>query len=911
MQKLSMDRDWCFRLGDVELPKEQGHTFTYMAAKAGGAIGGASASIDTDGWEMVDLPHDWAVYGEFDPKYGPAKGYKPRGVGWYVKRFRLDEADRNKQILIEFEGISTHSTVYCNGSVVARNFCGYTSFTADITDMAVYGEQINIISVFVDAEQIEGWWYEGAGIYRHVNMYKKEFVHIKHWGTWVNPQKIDDKKWCTHVETTVENSAYAKQDFEVISKIFDADGNMVASGSKYGVADSNDETVIKIDIDMENPKLWDIDEPNLYILKNELYIDGQLKDSAETKFGYRTIEMSCDDGFILNGRRVQLYGTCNHQDHAGVGVAVPDSVNEYRIKLLKEMGSNAYRCAHGNPTPVILDLCDKYGLLVMDENRNFSTAPEGVEQVRSMVLRDRNHPSVVMYSVFNEEPLQGTYTGRKLTKRLKDVIKKLDDTRFVVGAMNTGMTETNGAADVLDITGFNYVTHTFDDFREKFPKQPMIGSENNSAFTTRGVYESDTEKQVINSYDTEAAPWGNTHRDGFKQIDTRKHIMGMFIWTGFDYRGEPTPFEYPSISTQFGIMDTCGFKKDAFYLNKAYFTDEPVLHILPHWNHSNGDIVKVMPYTNCDEVELFLNGKSLGRNKIDKYDMTEWNVEYESGELYAVGYRNGEKVAETSVKTTGKPCRIKLECDRDFVWGECMDTLIVNVSVVDENGLEVPTADNEIHFSCEGAKLIGVGNGDPNSHESDKDSKRRLFNGLCQAIFEQTDGSKAIKVTAESDGLEKCEVVVSVRENDEKIEYVPSVKEKYILTWRTAVDLSEDCPDPNVVIEDHDMNTWGIVRVGTGFDTRFNDSTGFALYKTKADIADDGKDKVICFRDITCDNVQVFVDGEKKFEGMCKWGRKIDIALDKSVSGEVDLAVIIESSEKTTQAGITKGVVII
>lgn len=909
MQKLSMDRDWCFHLGDIELPKEQGHTFSYMAAKAGGAVGGASSSIDTDGWEEVNLPHDWAVYGEFDKIHGPAKGYKPRGKGWYVKRFFLDEEDRDKQILIEFEGVSSHCTVFCNGSVAVRNFCGYTSFTADISDMAVYGDQINIISVFVDADPIEGWWYEGGGIYRHVNMYKKNPIHIKHWGTWVNPKKIGGAKWDTAVETTVENSGYESAEFRVVSKIRNSDGDIVAEGECGGNIGADTDTAVTNNIEIENPALWDVDSPVLYTLVNEIYVNGTLSDSSETSYGYRTIEVSCDDGFILNGRRVQIYGTCNHQDHAGVGVAVPDSVNEYRIKLLKQMGSNAYRCAHGNPTPVILDLCDRLGMLVMDENRNFLTAPEGIDQIRSMVLRDRNHPSVVMYSIFNEEPLQGDPIGKKLAKRLKSEIKKLDSSRFVVGAMNTGMAEEKGATEVLDITGFNYVTHTFDDFRRKYPKQPMIGSENNSAFTTRGVYESDSEKHIINSYDTEAAQWGNTHRDGFKQIDTRKHIMGMFIWTGFDYRGEPTPFEFPSIGTQFGIMDTCGFKKDAFYLNKAFFTDEPVLHILPHWNHKDGDIVKVMPYTNCDEVELFLNGKSLGRNKVDKYDMTEWSVRYESGTLSAVGYINGESAAQTQVRTTGAPKKVKITTDRDYVYADCMDAVIVNACVVDENGLEVPTASNVIHFSCDGGEIIGVGNGDPNSHEKDKSDTRSLFNGYCQAIIRQNDG--ALRISAESDGLDGCETVIEARENPNKPLYVPSVKEKYVLTWRTGVGLTDVRPDPDTLIEDHDMNTWAVVRVGTGADTRFADGVGYALYKTKTDIADDGKDKVLCFKDITGSNVWVYVNGEEKFSGSCKWGKKLNIKLSADVVGEIELAVIIQSNDVSDGAGITKGVVII
>ncbi len=902
--KLSMDKGWLFHLGDVPEPEVKGHTYSYMAAKAGGAVGGASPSCSFEGWEPVDLPHDWAVYGEFHPNEGPAHGYKPRGEAWYVKRFRLDEADHDKQILVEFEGISSHAAVYCNGSVVARSFCGYTSFTADITDMAVFGDKVNTLSVYVDANVIEGWWYEGAGIYRHVNMYKKNKLHIKHWGVFVKPVKKTADVWDTNVEITVENSSYQDREFTIRASLKNAKGTEIGHKEEIGIVRGGSDAVINTSILTYSPELWDVDSPNMYTMDCEVFLDGESVDSKSTLFGYRTIEISADNGFILNGRRVQLYGTCNHQDHAGVGVAVPDSINEYRIQLLKEMGTNAFRCSHGNPNPEILDLCDKYGMLVMDENRNFNSSPEGVEQVRSMVLRDRNHPSVVMYSVFNEEPHQGTATGRRIAERLACEIRRLDDTRFLLGAMNTGLLEDVGCADLLDITGFNYITHMYDPFREKYPNQPMIGSENDSAFQTRGEYTTIREKQIIDSYDSEAAAWGNTYRDGFKQVDIRKHIMGMFIWTGFDYRGEPTPFEWPSIGTQFGIMDTCGFKKDAFYLNKAFFTDEPMMHLLPHWNWEKGQKIKMMVHTNCDEAELFLNDTSLGRHTVDKYDMTEWEVEFESGTIRADGYRNGELVCSDSRTTSGAPAKIMLTASTDAITDDTYGAAAINVCVVDANGVPVPTADNLIRFITKEGHIIGVGNGDPNSHEKDKASERKLFNGLCQAIVSAEENAELVTVIAESDGLESAQIEIKVIKTDKT--YIPSVKETFLGKWRSNVALFDEMPAADTIIEDSDMNTWGIMSPGD--ESKF-DGTGYALYRTTAEFGEGAK--TVTFAEVTGTHAWIYVNGELKYERNCKWGERMEIHLDGSITGTAEITVIIHRQFADQKTGLTKSVSVV
>lgn len=901
MEKFSLDRDWKFHNGDIPA-QVRTHTDCYMAAKAGGAIGAASPDFDKSGWETVNLPHDWAVYNKFEEKWGPANGYKARGKGWYSKRFRLEESDRGKQILIEFGGVASHCVVYLNGSVIGRNFCGYNSFTVDATDMALYGDTINDLTVFVDATVVEGWWYEGAGIYRHVNLYKKNKLHIAHWGVFVHPEKKSADVWDALCDTTVENSSYEPKEFMLRTYIKDAQNNTVGKDEHSFSVPAGDSVTILQSVLTYSPLLWDINSPNLYTMVSELYEDGQLSDSQENVFGFRTIAINKDDGFSLNGRRVPLYGTCNHQDHAGVGVAVPDSVNEYRIKLLKEMGTNAYRCAHGNPSSEILEYCDKYGILVMDENRNFNTSADGIKQVRDMVMRDRNHPCVVMYSLFNEEPLQGTPTGRKLAARLQCEVKKLDDTRFLLGAMNTGVTTDGGACDILDMTGFNYITHTYDAFREKYPDMPMIGSENDSAFQTRGVYKTDHAKHIIDCYDSEAAAWGNTYRDGFKQVDTRGHILGLFIWTGFDYRGEPTPFEWPSIGTQFGIMDTCGFKKDAFYLNKAFFTDEPMIHILPHWNFKEDEEIRVMAHTNCDEAELFLNGKSLGKKSVDRYDMADWFVPFEKGALKMIGYKDGDAVCSDNVSSTDTAKAIAVEPHIS----ERKDAVIFNISAKDKNGFSVPTANNMIEFEAEGGTIIGVGNGDPNSHEADKAQKRSLFNGLAQVIVEPH--AKTITLTATSDGLDKAVCTVEISEDSKKIVFIPSVSERYISTWRQTVELSDTCPDPNVKIDDSDMNTWGIVNVGGGTDDKFDDTVGYGLYKASVNIYQ--RDSLITFREIKGDDVKIFVNGEEKFSGDCRIGEQIDIDVS-AIDGKADVAVILYTGANEHKAGIIKPVVII
>lgn len=902
MVKYSMDKDWRFYNGDIARPFLNSHTQTYLAAKAGGKPGAANPNFDKNSWEKVDLPHDFAVKNPFDEKYGPANGYKKRGKAWYSKRFLLDESDYDKQILIEFEGITGESVIYLNGSVIGRNYSGYNTFVVDATDMALYGNNINELVVYVDAELVEGWWYEGAGIYRHVNLYKKNLLHFEHDGVFLEPVKIDASTWNIFSHMTVENNSTDDRHFEIEILLYSKDEYVVGKyNGEFDIYAGASKT-FEGSFLTYSPNLWDIDDPYLYKAVCVIKENGSVIDDTSFNIGFRTIQIDSNNGFILNGRRVQLYGTCNHQDHAGIGVAVPDSVNEYRIKLLKEMGSNAYRSAHGNCSKAILDACDKYGMLMMDENRQFNSAEsDGLKQIRDMVKRDRNHPCVVMYSLFNEEPLQGTYSGRKLAIRMKNEVEKYDATRFTLGAMNNAILYDNCANDVFDIVGINYQTSAYDAFREKFPNLPAVGSENCSAFMTRGCYRTDHDKHIIDNYDSIAAPWGNTYRDGWKMVKERPYIMGYFIWTGFDYRGEPTPYAYPSIGTQFGIMDTCGFPKSAYYLNKSYWTDNELVHIAGHWNYKDGDMVDIHIFSNAKEVELIVNGKSAAIKTVDDENSAVFEgIPYERGYI-TVKSTNSD--ASDTVYTCGRLSSIELTSGMDTAYVN--DGICINAKALDENGHFVYNANDLVIFEVEGGKILGVGNGDPNSHEDDVASSRHLYMGLCQAVLSPEPNVSEMKITALTEGGIRSEIVVPVSRHENEYEYIPSVQEKYLTKWRQMLELVSEYPDYSADIADSDMNTWVVAAVGDGYDNAHANAVGYMMYKTDTE-ANAGQ-KLI-FRELFGDMVDIYINNERVFSEACDHGKQFIYEIEND--GRLKIDVIIESKHTANVGGISKHVVI-
>ncbi len=858
----NMDYEWKFHLGDVEQKKINAHNESYESCKSGNVRGAGGKVFDDNSWRVVDLPHDYLAESGFSPDNLHSHGYRTRDNAWYRKTFKLDPEFKGKHLLLCFEGTAVNAEFYFNGSLMERSFSAYTETVFDITDRAHFGDKPNVLSVYIKGLETEGWWYEGAGIYRHVKLYAKDNLHIAHNGIWAKTLLKEGTKnsWKIELETTVENSNYCDGTVTVGAKLFDGDKLVTESLSKPAKCGGDTKTPVMQTLNVSKPTRWDVDNPKLYTLEVTVYNDGVEVDKDKTRIGFRTFYMDKDKGFFLNGKKLVIKGTCNHQDHAGVGVAVPDSVQYYRIKRLKELGTNAYRCSHNLPNKEILDACDELGVIVMDENRRFESRKEVLEYLDIMVRRDRNHPSVIFWSLFNEEPLQNTDEGAMIFRRMRSRVLKLDDTRIITGAIN-GNAE--GAGLEMDACGINYGLKTVLDVREKHPNIKIFGSENNSAVTTRGCYKSDREvAQVLSNYDEETVPWGQTIRETWKFLREHEYFTGIFIWTGFDYRGEPTPFKWPTVSSSFGIMDTCGFPKDSFYYNRACFTDKPMVHLMPHWNWSKGEQVRVVAVTNCEEAELFLNGKSLGRKPADVCDQPEWLVDFEKGRISVKAYRNGKCVAKDEHRTTGKPVAIKI-CPFDTkIKNDGHDTAVLNFCVVDKNGREVPTADNHIKFEVIGDGFVrGVGNGNPNSHELDNVPERDLFAGWCQALVTSKLGAKSIKVIATGEGLAPAELDLDVVEVDAPNVIFSDIS--YDLSGITMSDVTETRPDPLVELREDNMNSF--MAVGFEEDAYQPDFIkGYRIYRATPAL-ENGDHKLVLPR-ICADSVEIYVDGKLCFE---------------------------------------------
>ena len=816
-EKLSLDRGWRFHEGDIAFPVITGHGNSYNNAKAGKAWGAAAPEFDDSQWRVLDLPHDWAVEQPFEQTANLSQGYRPRGFGWYRRGFQLDPADRGKSLELQFDGVSTHCQVWLNGTLVHRNWCGYTGFNIDLTPFANYGDRPNTLAIRVDANAMEGWWYEGAGIYRHSWLIKRNPLSIETDGVFAHPVKRPDGSWELPVEVTLANTGKEAATGEVTATLLDPDGREVGRQTAPATMGNLVSTVVKLNLPVSNPRLWSVDTPTLYTVRTALLRDGQLQDSVETRCGFRTIRFDADQGFFLNDVPMKIKGTCNHQDHAGVGVAVPDSLWDFRVRRLKELGSNAYRCAHNPPAREFLDACDRLGMLVMDENRNFNVSPEYTRQLEWMVRRDRNHPSVMLWSVFNEETTQGTEMGYEMVRRMVAAVKRMDSSRPVTAAMSGGHKSPVNVSQAVDVVGFNYNQNVYDDFHKQHPNLPITSSEDTSAFMTRGVYETDHKKNLIGSYDDQRAPWGLTHRDAWRSIAQRPFVAGGFVWTGFDYRGEPTPLQWPSAGSFFGIMDQCGFPKAAYYLHQAHWIDNrPILQLVPHWNWpgKEGQPVKVMALTNADHVRLMLNGKELGEKPVDKIDMVEWQVPYSPGRLEAVAMKGGKEWARTSVETTGPPVALKIMPDREFLAGDGADAMPASILAVDAQGRPVPTANLMVRFQTTGpGAIIGVGNGDPNCHESEKAPQRSLFNGLAQVILQSAPTAGDLSLVASADGLKSAECQIRVQAVPLPAS-VPVAKEVLTLSKWQQSPATATRPDPNQIVPENDRNSWSAVSPG-------------------------------------------------------------------------------------------------
>ena len=729
-EHLLMDFGWRFAFGHAyDAQRDFNNATGYFSyfAKAGFGDGPASKSFDDRAWRLLDLPHDWAVELAFSPNAGYSHGYKTVGrnfpetsIGWYRKTFTIPESDLGKRIGIQFDGVFRNSIVWVNGFYLGQEHSGYSSFEYDITDYLNYGGE-NVVAVRVDATMEEGWFYEGAGIYRHVWLNKTSPLHVARYGTFVS-SKLENNSAIITARATIENKSAADAAFDVQQEIIDAEGKTIAanrlSNLKLGHSDSKE---FFCGMKVTAPNLWSIENPYMYKLITMVTSNNILVDKYETPFGIRSIRFNAKEGFFLNGKHVLLKGTNEHQDHAGVGTAIPDALQEFRIRRLKEMGSNAIRCSHNPPTPEFLDACDRLGMLVTDENRLMGSNKEHLGLLKNMILRDRNHPCVFVWSIGNEEwAIEGNVTGERIASTMQSFVNRLDSTRSVTYA-HSGWGD-RGINMVQEVMGFNYIFNgDIDKQHERKPEQPALGTEETTSRSTRGVYEDDSKNAHMKA--TDRKPGGHSLEEGFKFYAARPWLAGLFYWTGFDYRGEPNPYGWPQVASQSGILDLCGFPKDMFYYLKSWWTEKPVLHIFPHWSWGNesGKKINVWAYSNCDEVELFINGKSLGRKVMPHNSHLEWNVSYEPGTLSATGYKNGEEIISEKVETTGAASSIKLSADRDVINADGEDVSVVTVQANDSHNRLVPTSQNEITFSLKGpGKIIGIGNGDPSSHEKDR-----------------------------------------------------------------------------------------------------------------------------------------------------------------------------------------------
>ncbi len=725
-EHLSLDAGWKFHLGD-DWPD------ALHLENAGTGSGPASERFDDTYWRIINVPHDWAVELPFDWAADGSHGfhtvgakYPTNSIAWYRRTFELPKADEGKRIWLTFDGVFRDATVWVNGWCMRHHEGGYYPFREDITDVLHYGGK-NTVSVLVDATKTEGWFYEGAGIYRHVWLDKTGPVAIAADGVYVQSEfkdNVPNGQPEIKVEISLLNSQTNAATASVNCEIISPSGQLLKQISQSGNLTGNSPGAVKLATKIASPVLWSPENPQLYKLVTSIVVDGKLVDRKETDFGIRTVGFDATNGFLLNGKHYELYGTCNHQDHAGVGAAIPDALQEFRVKKLKEFGCNAYRMSHNPPTPELLDACDRLGMLVMDESRLMGSDSANMKKWGDEIRRDRNHPSVALWCIANEQfMVQDTPQAASVARTMQDYVKQLDPLRPVSYASPEDDVF-RGINSVIEVRGWNYhYGPQMDRYHAAHPTQPNFGSEQASVVGTRGIYTNDHSAGYVAAYDLVWPGWTTTAESWWSYFADRPWLSGAFVWTGFDYRGEPTPYWWPCVNSHFGILDTCGFPKDAFYYYQSWWTTNPVLHLAPHWNWPGreGQEILVQAFSNCKEVELFLNGASLGKQAMKPNSKLSWQVKYAPGTLSAKGFdAAGKVIAETKVETTGAAAQVRLVPDRTAIDADGQDVSVFTVSAVDAQGRLVPVAGDKVHFSVAGAgNIIGVGNGDPSCHEPD------------------------------------------------------------------------------------------------------------------------------------------------------------------------------------------------
>lgn len=770
---------WMFAFGDASDPaKDFGcgtEYFNYLTkANSIHNEGPYSPKFDASKWDKdwtsVTLPHDWVVDLPFAKEASHSHGYKTVGykypetsVGWYRKEFEIPAEDIGKHFTLRFDGIFRDARIWVNGFYLGSEPSGYATQVYDISEYLNYGGD-NVVAVRADATLEEGWFYEGGGIYRNVWLEKSDPLHVAPFGTFVYADmEAPYDEITVNVETTVDNKGNSPATYKVRNRLIAPDGKeTLLPESETMSLNGKESGTSKSVVSLANPVLWDIDSPAMYKVVTEIVKDGEVVDTKETITGFRDVRFDADKGFLLNGRNVKLKGVNMHQDHPGVGSGIPDALQTYRLKELKKYGVNAYRSSHNPMSPAMLEACDSLGILVIDENRLTGVNDYQIGQLKRMIERDRNHPSVILWSVGNEEwGIEWNDFGSRIVESMREYCHRFDPTRLMTVASSSGPTVLVPA----DVAGYNYILQNpVEEHRGNYPERKAVGSEETTGCGARGIYYDDHANGYMKAINR--APSGpdslyNAIERGWKFYDERPWLGGLFYWTGFDYRGESNPMVFPATGSQFGVLDYCGFPKDeAFYL-KSWWTDEPVLHILPHWNLKGheGEEVDVWAYSNMDEVELFVNGKSQGRQAMPKNGHLSWKTTYQPGKVKAVGYKGGRKAMETVVETTGAPAKLELTADRNAIKADGRDVAVVTVKVLDGKGRFVPDANVDLTLSASGpVRILGVGNGDPTFKAKERPTDGvgktftvRTFNGLGQVLLqsEGESGAGTLTVSAE------------------------------------------------------------------------------------------------------------------------------------------------------------------
>ncbi len=783
-ETIRLDKGWKFAFGNAADPKKDfgcGTEYFNYLTKASSIHneGPYTHKFDDKEWQEVQIPHDWVTTLPYAQKASHSHGYKTVGwkypetsVGWYRKLFTIPNDDLGKRLVLRFDGIFRNARVWFNGFYMGTEPSGYATQIYDITPYIKYGED-NLICVRADASLEEGWFYEGGGIYRDVWLEKSAEVSIAPFGTFVRAElKLPYTEAKLQIETEVNNSSLKAQTCEVSHRLLDAEGKEIAKSTVESLRLKSKETVTCLQsIAVDQPHLWSTTDPYLYQVETTITQAGRVVDVYTTTTGIRDIAFDAERGFILNGNPLKLKGVNMHQDHAGVGAAIPDALQAWRIKQLKKFGCNAYRASHNPMTPAVLDICDREGILVIDENRLMGINEEHLRLLERMIKRDRNHPSIILWSDGNEEwGLENTIQGTRLAEAMREYTRLFDPSRPSTVA-NAGGTE---LIKGLDVVGFNYIVQNDVDNRKKAnPSWKIVGTEETSGCGTRGWYFNSPDypgRMVSMNRDTTHHHVENVIERGWKFYAERPWAAGLFYWTGFDYRGEPNPLEYPAHESEFGILDYCGFPKDeAFYL-KSWWISEPVLHVFPHWNLQGheGEEVELWAYSNCDEVELTVNGKKLGRQAMPANGHLKWKATYQPGKVVAIGYKNGKRILTQTIETTKPAYKIVMKADRQVIAADGRDLSVVTVEVQDQKGRVVPDACPMLQFQLIGdGRILGAGNGDPMypgaDHPKEKDCHQfsiPAFNGLAQIIIQGSDAPSSLTLSCQGEGLKTGSVQI-------------------------------------------------------------------------------------------------------------------------------------------------------